>query len=98
MEKETKEMFKQIKANKEKEQAKKIEQKKKQLEEENLKTKIIIGLSIGAVFLLILMLSEYIRQSDEQHIEKVSQQCAEKGYGIKARYTKEGDKSYTCNK
>lgn len=34
----------------------------------------------------------------EKHIEKVSKECAEQGYGIKATYTNTGDKFYVCDK
>ena len=54
----------------------------------------LIGL---ALIILLLGLIKILDNDMEKHIEKVSIECAEKGYGIKAYYTKDGDKFYTCN-
>ncbi len=54
----------------------------------------VIGVT---VILSIVFISNYFDKETEKHIEKVSSECAEKGYGIKAYYTKEGDKFYKCN-
>jgi len=59
---------------------------------------VLIGIAIGLGLILIICINNYLDKSMEQHIEKVSQECAEQGYGIKAKYTKEGDKYYVCNK
>ena len=47
---------------------------------------------------LIIILNNILNNDMEKHIEKVSKECALQGYGIKATYTKEGDKYYVCNK
>lgn len=53
---------------------------------------------VGLVVLFIFITLSNILENDmEKHIEKVSQECASQGYGIKAYYTKEGDKFYKCN-
>ena len=53
---------------------------------------------VGLVVLFIFITLNNILENDmEKHIEKVSQECASQGYGIKAYYTKEGDKFYKCN-
>jgi hypothetical protein len=54
---------------------------------------------IGLILLFIFLGLMNILENDmEKHIERVSQECALQGYGIKAKYTKEGDKYYVCNK
>lgn len=58
----------------------------------------ILAVIIGIAILLIIILSTILSNDMEEHIEKVSKECASQGYGIKASYTKEGDKFYTCNK
>lgn len=58
----------------------------------------IIGVGIVVAILLIIILSNILSNDMERHIEKVSQECALQGYGIKAKYTKVGDKYYVCNK
>ena len=74
MEKETREMFEILKANKEKEQAKEKRQKimnqvneeLENQEEENLKTKIIIGLSISLVVMsTLLIIMNFKKINDE---------------------------------
>lgn len=57
----------------------------------------LIALGFATIILSIIFISEYFDREMEEHIERVSQKCAEKGYGIKANYTKEGDKYYVCN-
>lgn len=42
-------------------------------------------------------LNKILSNDVERHIEKVSQECAKQGYGIKAYYTNSGDKFYRCN-
>lgn len=77
MEKETKEMFKKLKANKEKENEK-IQQGNENQEEENLKTKIIIGLSISLVVmstLLIIMNFKRINEEAENCDEYLERTC-----------------------
>ena len=34
----------------------------------------------------------------DNHIEKISQECAEQGYGIIATYGNDGEKYYVCKK
>lgn len=54
---------------------------------------------VGLVLLFIFIgINNILKNDMEKHIEKVSQECASQGYGIKAKYTKEGDKYYVCNK
>lgn len=57
----------------------------------------LIALGFVTVILSIVFIGEYLDKEMEEHIERVSQECAKKGYGIKANYTKEGDKYYVCN-
>ena len=55
----------------------------------------IISLYIPLMILIIL--SNILENDMEEHIEKVSKKCASQGYGIKASYTKDGDKFYKCD-
>lgn len=64
------------------------------MKKETLITSII---AVGLIVLLII-LCNIMARDEEKHIERVSQECAEQGFGIKAQYTKEGDKYYVCNK
>lgn len=57
-----------------------------------------VTLFIIPIVLIILGLNKILTNDMEKHIEQVSQECALEGYGIKAKYTKEGDKYYVCNK
>lgn len=57
-----------------------------------------VTLFVIAMLLIIIGLNKMLDNDMEKHIEKVSQECALKGYGIRAEYTKEGDKYYVCNK
>lgn len=58
----------------------------------------ILAVIIGIAILLIIILSTILSNDMEEHIEKVSKECASQGYGITAKYTKEGDKYYVCDK
>lgn len=58
----------------------------------------IVGIGIVLAILLIIFLSTTLSNDMEKHIEKVSKECASQGYGITAKYTKEGDKYYVCDK
>ena len=58
----------------------------------------IVGIGIVLAILLIIFLSTTLSNNMEEHIERVSKECASQGYGITAKYTKEGDKYYVCNK
>lgn len=58
----------------------------------------ILAVIIGGAILLIIILSTILSNDMEEHIEKVSKECASQGYGITAKYTKEGDKYYVCDK
>lgn len=58
----------------------------------------IVGIGIVLAILLIIFLSTTLSNDMEKHIERVSKECASQGYGITAKYTKEGDKYYVCNK
>lgn len=62
-----------------------------------MKRENIIVLIIMIAFLGFILLNSLLARDMEEHIERVSKECAEKGYGIKAAYTKEGDKYYVCN-
>ena len=62
-----------------------------------LKENILVVI-IGVAILLIIILSTILSNDMEEHIEKVSKECASQGYGITAKYTKEGDKYYVCDK
>ena len=59
----------------------------------------LVGLGIGVVILLFIAIGNYFDREMEEHIERVSKECASQGgYGITAKYTKEGDKYYVCKK
>ena len=58
----------------------------------------IAGIGIVLAILLIIFLSTTLSNDMKKHIEKVSKECASQGYGITAKYTKEGDKYYVCDK
>lgn len=49
-----------------------------------------ITLFIIVIILIILGLNKILSDDMERHIESVSKECASEGYGIKAKYTKEG--------
>lgn len=57
-----------------------------------------LAIVICIAVLIIILLSNILEKDMEEHIEKVSKECASQGYGIKATYTKEGDKFYICDK
>ncbi len=57
----------------------------------------IICFVIIFLLFLICVINNFLEKDMENHIEKVSYECALKGYGIKAYYTNSGDKFYTCN-
>lgn len=57
-----------------------------------------LAIIICIAILIIILLSNILERDMEEHIEKVSKECASQGYGIKATYTKEGDKFYICDK
>ena len=58
----------------------------------------IIGILVISGIVVIILLSSILANDMEEHIERVSKECASQGYGIKATYTKEGDKFYICDK
>lgn len=62
------------------------------------KTQIIIILLVLLVIITFYVLNKISNNDMEKHIERVSQECAEKGYGIEANYTNQGDKFYICKK
>lgn len=68
----------------------------------NKKTKqlkqIGLGLLISIFIIIFIILINVLNNDMEKHIEKVSSECAMQGYGITAKYTKEGDKYYVCKK
>ena len=57
-----------------------------------------LAIIICIAILILILLSNLLEKDMEEHIEKVSKECASQGYGIKATYTKEGDKFYICDK
>ncbi len=57
-----------------------------------------LAIFICIVLVILIILSNILENDMEEHIEKVSKECASQGYGIKATYTKEGDKFYICDK
>lgn len=61
-----------------------------------LKDNVIIVIIAVALFIMII-LSNILSCDMNKHIEKVSKKCASQGYGIKAYYTKDGDKFYKCD-
>lgn len=58
----------------------------------------IIGILVISGIVVIILLSSILANDMEEHIERVSKECASQGYGIKATYTKERDKFYICDK
>lgn len=50
------------------------------------------------LIIIVIVLCNILSNDMEKQIEKVSKECASQGYGIKASYTKEGDKFYICNR
>ena len=58
----------------------------------------LIDLGIGVVILLFIAIGNYFDREMEEHIERVSKECASQGYGITVKYTNEGDKYYVCKK
>lgn len=57
-----------------------------------------LAIIICIALMVVIILSNILSKDMEEHIEKVSKECASQGFGIKASYTKEGDKFYICNK
>lgn len=57
-----------------------------------------LAIIICIAITILILLSNILEKDMEEHIEKVSKECASQGYGIKATYTKEGDKFYICDK
>ena len=57
-----------------------------------------LAIIICIALMVVIILSNILSKNMEEHIEKVSKECASQGYGIKATYTKEGDKFYICDK
>lgn len=57
-----------------------------------------LAIIICIAITVLILLSNILEKDMEEHIEKVSKECASQGYGIKATYTKEGDKFYICDK
>lgn len=57
-----------------------------------------LAIIIYIALMVVIILSNILSKNMEEHIEKVSKECASQGFGIKASYTKEGDKFYICNK
>lgn len=62
-----------------------------------LKPEVKFTLVIVGLVLIILGLNKLLANDMENHIKKVSYECAQQGYGIEAYYTKEGDKFYRCS-
>lgn len=68
----------------------------------NKKAKQLKQIGLGVLILIIIIifvaLINVLNNDMEEHIERVSNECAMQGYGITAKYTKEGDKYYVCKK
>ena len=62
-----------------------------------LRSWVKYALVIGGLLIMIVILTQILNNNEQKSIERRSQECAEKGYGIKAQYTKEGDRYYVCN-
>lgn len=56
-----------------------------------------LAIIICVALMILIILSNILENDMEEHIEKVSKKCASQGYGIKASYTKDGDKFYKCD-
>ena len=57
----------------------------------------LVGLGIGVVILIFISIVNHFDKEMEEHIEKVSIECASQGYGITVKYA-EGEKDYVCKK
>lgn len=57
----------------------------------------LIGIIVLCSILLVIIFMNILANDMEEHIEKVSKECASQGYGIKVYYTNSGDKFYKCN-
>lgn len=57
----------------------------------------LVGLGIGVVILIFISIVNHFDREMEEHIEKVSIECASQGYGITVKYA-EGEKYYVCKK
>lgn len=62
-----------------------------------LKSEVKYALIIIALVMLLIGLIQLLNNDMENHIERVSKECAEKGYGIRSYHTNDGDKFYTCD-
>lgn len=56
-----------------------------------------LAIIICIALMIVIILSNILSKDMEEHIEKVSKECTSQGYGIKASYTKDGDKFYKCD-
>ncbi len=56
-----------------------------------------LAIIISIAIIIFIILSNILSNDMEEHIEKVSKECASKGYGIKSYYTNQGDKFYKCD-
>ena len=63
-----------------------------------LKPWVKYSLAILLITFIMLGLIRLINNDMERHIEKVSKECAEQGYGIIAIHGNDGEKHYVCNK
>ena len=52
---------------------------------------------VGVVILIFISIVNHFDKEMEEHIEKVSIECASQGYGITVKYA-EGEKYYVCKK
>ena len=62
------------------------------------KLNLLIKLSVLFFSFLFMFLIQVNQNDMQNHIEKVSSECASQGYGITVKYTKYGDKYYACKK
>lgn len=73
-----------------------LDRKRRLQRQQEQKEKRIITIGLLVLGLLFIFLMSSLQNQEEQHIQKVSSECAKKGLGIEPSYTKEGDKFYVC--
>lgn len=63
-----------------------------------LKSWVVNSLITIVLTIVLVGLIQKVNADEERHIERVSKECSEKGYGIIATYGNDGEKYYVCNK
>ncbi len=63
-----------------------------------LKSWVVYSLITIVLTIVLVGLIQKVNADEERHIERVSKECSEQGYGIIATYGNDGEKYYVCNK